>query len=95
MWVSMIPEVVVFDLGKVLVDYDYTIAARNIAPRCKVSLQQLQALLDESPLFAQFESGLIGNEEFFSGRSAFERDTADRWMSSRCISETFSPKSNR
>jgi HAD superfamily hydrolase (TIGR01509 family) len=62
---SMIPEVVVFDLGKVLVEYDYAITARKIAPQCKVSASELRAVLDESPLFAQFECGLIGNEEFF------------------------------
>jgi HAD superfamily hydrolase (TIGR01509 family) len=62
----MTPEVVVFDLGKVLVDYDYAITAKKIAPCCKLSVQELRSVLDESPLFAKFECGLIGNEEFFS-----------------------------
>ncbi len=61
----MTPEVVVFDLGKVLVDFDYSIAAQKIAARSNLSAQQLRAFLDESPLFAQFETGLLTNEEFF------------------------------
>jgi FMN phosphatase YigB (HAD superfamily) len=60
----MTPEVVVFDLGKVLVDFDYSIAAQKIAAQSKLSAQQVRAFLDESPLFARFETGLLTNQEF-------------------------------
>jgi HAD superfamily hydrolase (TIGR01509 family) len=62
----MTPEVVVFDLGKVLVEYDYGITARKIAPRCKIPLQQLLPALENSSLFARFEGGLMSNEQFLS-----------------------------
>jgi FMN phosphatase YigB (HAD superfamily) len=58
-------KVVVFDLGKVLVDFDYTIAARKIVARGKVTLAQLGQLLGQSPLLLRYEAGGLTNEEFY------------------------------
>jgi glucose-1-phosphatase len=58
------PSVVVFDLGKVLVDFDYGIAAANIARRSKLTPQQVRKTLDLAPSLARFESGLMTNEQF-------------------------------
>lgn len=62
---NTIPEVAVFDLGKVLVDFDYAIAARKLAAHCKLSAQQLTEFFGHSPLFLDYETGLMSNEEFF------------------------------
>ncbi len=59
------PEVVVFDLGKVLVDFDYGIAARKIAERAKLSAPDVQRALDHSPLLFQFETNRISTPQFF------------------------------
>jgi HAD superfamily hydrolase (TIGR01509 family) len=59
-----VPKVVVFDLGKVLVDFDYRIAAAKIAPRSKLTPEQVRHALDHSPLLYRFETGLMTNEEF-------------------------------
>jgi FMN phosphatase YigB (HAD superfamily) len=59
------PEVVVFDLGKVLVDFNYGIAAAAIARRSRYTPQQVQQLLDHSPLLYRFETGLLTNEQFY------------------------------
>lgn len=59
------PEVVVFDLGKVLVDFDYSIAARKIAAQADQSAAQVQELLDHSPLLFRFEHGHMTAQEFF------------------------------
>jgi 2-haloacid dehalogenase len=61
-----IPEAVVFDLGKVLVDFDYNIAARKIASRGKVSAGEVQRFIDCSPLLFRYETGLMTKETFFS-----------------------------
>lgn len=61
-----IPEVVVFDLGKVLVDFDYNIAAQKISERGRITPEAIQKLVDHSPLLYRFETGLMTNEEFFS-----------------------------
>jgi HAD superfamily hydrolase (TIGR01509 family) len=58
------PKVVVFDLGKVLVDFDYGIAAAKIAQRSKLTLQQMHQALDQSPLLVRLETGLITDEQF-------------------------------
>ena len=57
--------VVVFDLGKVLVDFDYSIAARKVAARSTKSLQDLASFLSASPLLIQYERGEVNRQEFF------------------------------
>jgi FMN phosphatase YigB (HAD superfamily) len=61
------PSVVIFDLGKVLVDFDYLIAARKIAARCKMEAGQVKHFIAQSPLLFKLETGLITSEEFFKG----------------------------
>ena len=60
------PEAVVFDLGKVLVDFDYSIAARRIAARANKDPQQVQRMLDHAPLLFRYETGSLTREEFFA-----------------------------
>jgi len=60
------PQVVVFDLGKVLVDFDYSIAGRRIAAEGKMSATDVQEFIDHSPLLFRFETGQISKEQFFA-----------------------------
>jgi len=57
--------VFIFDLGKVLVDFDYTIAARKIAAQSSKSPQDLHAFLGCSPFLVEYESGRLTRQEFF------------------------------
>ena len=57
--------VVVFDLGKVLVDFDYSIAARRIAARSSLALPDMHTFLGNSPLLVQYESGSLTRQDFF------------------------------
>jgi glucose-1-phosphatase len=59
-----VPSVVVFDLGKVLVDFDYGIAAAKIARRSKATVEQVRHTLDQSTLLARYETGSITDEQF-------------------------------
>jgi len=59
------PEVVVFDLGKVLVDFDYSIAARRIAARSTMPPDDIQHFIDHSPLLSRYETGLMTRAQFF------------------------------
>jgi len=59
------PFTIVFDLGKVLVDFDYQIAARKIAASGKASIEQVQKFLDHSPLLFRYETGRMTREEFY------------------------------
>ena len=43
------PNVVVFDLGKVLVDFDYSIAIRRFTERSEADVEQIQRLVN-SPI---------------------------------------------
>ena len=56
---------IIFDLGKVLVDFDYSIAARKVAARNTRQVPDLQHFLGSSPVLARFESGLLTREQFF------------------------------
>lgn len=59
------PEVVVFDLGKVLVDFDYSIAARKFSAGSKITPDAIRSFIDHSPLLYRFETGLMSKEEFY------------------------------
>src|SRR5439155_21214323 len=60
------PKALVFDLGKVLVDFDYSIAGRRIAARGKMSAAEVQKFIDHSPLLVRFQTGQISREQFFA-----------------------------
>jgi HAD superfamily hydrolase (TIGR01509 family) len=64
------PEIAVFDLGKVLLDFDYTIAARRLFGRSATSAEDLSRLINQSPLLLRYESGGMTTEEFFDAVSA-------------------------
>ena len=57
--------VVAFDLGKVLVDFDYSIAARKIAARSRMSLDSVNDFIGGSHFTVKYELGLVTRREFF------------------------------
>ena len=61
----MIPNVVVFDLGKVLVDFDYSIAACRIAARSTMPLNEIYNFIGSSDITVKYEVGLLTRREFF------------------------------
>jgi glucose-1-phosphatase len=74
------PRVVVFDLGKVLVDFDYQIALRRLAPLTQLALSELNQLVNQSPLLLRYESGQMTSVQFFEGFrsvSGFRGDFAE------------------
>ena len=56
---------IVFDLGKVLVDFDYSIATRRIATRAKIAPKELGQSLLEGTLLLNYELGLLTTEQFY------------------------------
>jgi len=60
-----IPAIVAFDLGKVLVDFDYSIAGRRLAAQADLSAAEIQKFLDHSPLLYRYETGLLTRAEFY------------------------------
>src|SRR5690349_20498965 len=59
------PSTVVFDLGKVLVEFDYSIAGRKIAAQSTTAPDEIRKHLDHSPLLYRYETGLMTQKEFF------------------------------
>lgn len=58
-------KAVVFDLGKVLVEFDYAIAGRKLAARAKMGATDLGQFLVHVPLIIRYETGLISSEQFY------------------------------
>lgn len=59
------PPVFIFDLGKVLVDFDYSIAAEKIAARSHKTPADLHSFLGSSPLLVEYESGRITRRDLY------------------------------
>ena len=57
---------VVFDLGKVLVDFDYGIAARKLAEQSSASVAEIRTIIDQSPLLFRYECAQMTTAEFFA-----------------------------
>ena len=56
---------VVFDIGKVLLDFDYLVLVRKMAPQTQWSEAKLNDYLNQSPLLARYEFGELSSSEFF------------------------------
>ena len=59
-------KAVIFDLGNVLIDFDYTIAAKKISKFTDKNLQEIFNLFFDSEPTALFEEGKINTLNFFS-----------------------------
>jgi putative hydrolase of the HAD superfamily len=59
------PSVVIFDLGKVLVEFDYAIAVRKFAARSQMSAEQIGEAIVHSPLLPRYETGSLTTEQFY------------------------------
>lgn len=60
------PKAVVFDLGNVLLDFDYAKTVTAIKSKCQMSEEELQKVFSASPLFNRFEHGHIDPGEYFA-----------------------------
>jgi 2-haloacid dehalogenase len=59
-------SVLVFDLGKVLVDFDYSIAAERIVPLCKSPADPAEFFSQHAALLTSYELGKFTTVEFFN-----------------------------
>lgn len=60
------PEIVVFDLGKVLVDFDYSLVADRLHQNGTIAIGDAVGKLEQSHLLIDFETGRIDNRQFFA-----------------------------
>jgi HAD superfamily hydrolase (TIGR01509 family) len=89
---STLPKAIAFDLGKVLVDFDYSIAVRRIAARGKVTPEELgHFLLTHSPLLFRYELGLVSSEAFFNEICAASGFCGDFEEFSQAFGDIFNP----
>jgi FMN phosphatase YigB (HAD superfamily) len=58
-------SVLVFDLGKVLVDFDYSIAARRIVPLCATPTDPAKFFSEHAALLTNYELGKLTTQQFF------------------------------
>jgi len=61
----MKPEAVIFDLGKVLLHFDWMRAAQKLAPCSRVPAEEMLKSLDHSQLLIDYETGRLSSREFF------------------------------
>ena len=62
---SRVPKAVVFDLGKVLLDFDYEILARRMASQSSLSAEEILTVVNQTPLLHRYETGLISDLELY------------------------------
>ena len=60
------PYIVVFDLGKVLLDFDYAIAAGRIAAQGKLLAKDVLGVIGQTALLFRYETGLLTKAQFFA-----------------------------
>lgn len=79
---SQAPRAVVFDLGKVLLDFDYGILARRMADHSDISAEEILSLINQTPLLHRYETGLMSDLEFYEAVVAATgfRGTVDRFQ---------------
>ena len=86
-----LPKTIIFDLGKVLVDFDYTIAARQIAERSNLQVDIVTFFTEQTPLLLRYELGQVTTQQFFDATRAAcgYRGTLDEFSLS--FSDIFTP----
>ncbi len=60
------PKAVVFDLGKVLLHFDFQLAVQAFSKKCPRPMSEVAPWFFESKLLLDYETGLITTAEFYS-----------------------------
>jgi len=63
---ATVPKAVIFDLGKVLLDFDYAITVSRVAAKCSVPSEQILKTIDQSHWLHRYETGLMTTDQFFN-----------------------------
>jgi len=58
-------EVVYFDLGKVIVDFDHSRAAQELLKVTPLSLKEAMAVLSDGELVSEYETGRLSSQEHY------------------------------
>lgn len=58
-------RVILFDLGKVLIDFDHRVAVKKIKPYCHLDEKNIYDLFFDSGITDKYERGLISSLEFY------------------------------
>jgi len=58
-------EVVYFDLGKVIVDFDHSRAAQELLKLTPLSLKEAMAVLSDDELVSEYETGRLSSQEHY------------------------------
>ena len=87
----MRPQAVVFDLGKVLVDFDYRRAVRNLLPHCTVTAEELIRILNQSDLLHRYETGWLTTAQFFAEVKAASGYRGDLGEFRELFADIFTP----
>ena len=84
-------EAVVFDLGKVLLDFDYGIAAAKLAQRSKILSPEILKLIAQPPLLFKYETGLMTQQQFYEEICGLTGFRGDMEEFTGFFSDIFSP----
>lgn len=82
-------DAIIFDIGNVLLRFDFSLVIRRIAPFCAVSAGEFNSLLE--PLKMELESGRISGETFLKQASASIDYTGDPALLRSAWQEIFTP----
>src|ERR1700730_17127875 len=85
------PQVVVFDLGKVLLDFDYRKAARKLAPRSRIGADAIHRFINQTPLLFRYETGLLTRKKFYEEVCAETGFAGDPEEFGECFGDIFEP----
>ena len=58
-------EVIYFDLGKVIVDFDHSRAAQELLKATPLSLKEAMAVLSDGKLASEYETGRLSSQEHY------------------------------
>ncbi len=63
--ISRMIEVIYFDLGKVIVDFDHSRAAQELLKVTPLSLKEAMAVLSDGELVSEYETGRLSSQEHY------------------------------
>jgi glucose-1-phosphatase len=87
----MSPGTVVFDLGKVLLDFDYAIAVKQIAKKSTKAAEDIGHFLRTSPLLLEYEAGKVSTGDFYTAMCAASGFCGNIDEFGLCFGDIFSP----